>query len=213
MRSPCCSTPTLPCRCPAVCNPPRWKSLIGPPQPTSTTCASGGPVEVKVILDRPRQGVDVDIEFYANWAAGESLDDNLLWRVQSVTDVELQVTYLPSKDHLGDRTYFYREHYIVPDRADNPRFYDAQMQNIRQPGQVRGYSFVVHDQRVSQRDLPAHLKNHGSLSSSNWKLVPGSIREIALEQHHYLTWQRRQIHNYYLWKNTWPTKRPAWAWH
>jgi hypothetical protein len=45
------------------------------------------------------------------------------------------------------------------------------------------------------------LRQHGLLRG-DWKLQPGSIREIELEQHHYLTWQRRQIPNYYCWHET-----------
>ena len=160
----------------------------------------GGQIEIKMLLDRPRQGIYADLEFAANWAKEDPILVNENWHVLSVTDVALQVTYLPSTlSGLGGGPYFYhRDNYVVPDRNDNPRFYDCLLEHTRRPAEQRGYSFII-DHRIHPLDIPRELRTHGLLQS-DWKLVKGSIREIELEQHHYLTWQRRQDPNYYLWQ-------------
>lgn len=160
----------------------------------------GGPIEVKIILDRPRQGVDADLEFAANWAAADVHEVNENWHILSVTDMALLVTYLPST-LAGSPTgpFFYnRDHYVVPDRQDNPRFYEAILLHRKQPTLQRGYSFVVSNPLLHPSSIGEELRQHGYLRGE-WKLQPGSIREIELEQHHYLTWQRQQIPNYYGW--------------
>jgi hypothetical protein len=158
---------------------------------------TGGPVQTKLILGRPRLGPDAAIEFTALWADEAEGDPVDTWQVLSVTDTALQVTYLPTR--LGTTTAFFWGQHVVPDRLDNPRFYDCQLQHREQPMQLRGYSFVIDPNKVSVRDIPKELRSHAHLQGA-WKLLPDSIREIGLEQHHYLTWQRQQQPNYYLWQ-------------
>lgn len=158
---------------------------------------TGGPVETKYIVGQPRLGPDAAIEFSALWADEADGDPVDTWQVLSVTDTVLQVTYLPTR--LDTTTAFFWGQYVVPDRRDNPRFYDCQLQYRERPEQRRGYSFVIDPHKVSERDIPKELRTH-ALLEGGWKLLPGSVREIGLEQHHYLTWQRQQQPNYYLWQ-------------
>ena len=163
----------------------------------------GGPIEVKIILDRPRQGVDADLEFAANWAPADANEVSENWHILSVTDMALLVTYLPSTlaDYPTGPFFYNRDQYVVPDRQDNPRFYEATLLHKKQPTLQRGYSFVVSNPLLHPSSIGEELRQHGLLRG-DWKLQPGSIREIELEQHHYLTWQRRQIPNYYCWQET-----------
>lgn len=158
----------------------------------------GGPIEVKVILDRPRQGIEADLEFAAQWAGADAHEVNENWHILSVTDMALLVTYLPSTlAGRPDGPYFYnRDHYVVPDRSDNPRFYEATLRHQQQPGLRRGYSFVVSDPRLHESSIGEELRQHGLLRDGHWAVEPGSLREIELEQHYYLTWQRQQVPTY-----------------
>ncbi len=161
----------------------------------------GGPIDVKIILDRPRQGVDADSEFAANWANADANEVNENWHILSVTDMALLVTYLPATLawYPAGPFFYNRDHYVVPDRQDNPRFYEATLLHKQQPGLKRGYSFVVSNPLLHPSSIGEELRQHGLLRG-DWKLAPGSIQEIGLEQHHYLTWQRQQLPNYYRWQ-------------
>ena len=158
----------------------------------------GGPIEVKIILDRPRQGVDADLEYASQWSGADANEVSENWHILSVTDMALLVTYLPSTlaDYPTGPFFYNRDHYVVPDRPDNPRFYEATLRHKKQPALQRGYSFVVSNPELHSSSTAEELRQHGLLRGE-WELQPGSIHEIGLEQHHYLTWQRRQMPNYY----------------
>ncbi|TVT36979.1 hypothetical protein FNT36_24230 [Hymenobacter setariae] len=152
--------------------------------------------ETRMLTGRPRLGPDAELEFRANWAGlAEDAPATAYPAVLSITDVALQVTYLPTVQ--GPLLAYFHNSYTIPDRRDNCRYFDCQLVSTIRPGEVRGYSFEVSAQ-VADLDIPQELRREHRLLKGPWRLVPRSLREIFREQHHYLTWQRRQQPDYYL---------------
>jgi hypothetical protein len=156
--------------------------------------------ETRMITGRPRLGPDAEFEFRANWSG---LDENApataYPAVLSITDVTLQVTYLPTVQ--GPLLAYFHNSYTIPGRGDNCRYFDCQLVSTIRPGEVRNYSFEVSAQ-VTDLDIPQELRREHSLLKGPWRLVPRSWREIFREQHLHLTWQRRQQPDYYFPRET-----------